>query len=180
MGVTCIFLLVPASFSLLSLCGSWCLRFWDKKFILLPSVKVAVFVREKVLAHTPLANAWSVFLWTSTLFFYVNATGAPFRQPLGYFLFIDTCNSFASPWIQMSSSCKIMFFWWCEKQTNHARTSPPLFYIFHFFSCGVDLLVTVSLVLSLSLFFFLPFFCIKNYLVYAHLIVFVLREIAPG
>ena len=70
----------------------------------------------------------------------------------------------------------------CEKQTNHARTSPPLFYIFHFFSCGVDLLVTVSLALSLSLSlsFFLPIFCIKNYVVYAHFIVFVLREIAPG
>ena len=27
------------------------------------------FLRERVLAHTPLTNAWSVFLWTSTFFF---------------------------------------------------------------------------------------------------------------
>ena len=52
-------------FPLLSLSGSWCLRCRHKKSVLLLSVKVAVLVREKVLAHTRLTNAWPVFLWTS-------------------------------------------------------------------------------------------------------------------
>ena len=135
---------------------------WDFETKSLFYCRVLKWLWERVLAHTPLTNAWPFFLWTSTFFFSVNATRVPFWQPLGYSLFIDTCSSFVSPWIQMSSSCKIMFFWWCEKQTNHARTSPPLFYIFHFFSCGVDLLVTVSLVLSLSLSFFFAFLLYKK------------------
>lgn len=161
MGVTSIFFSVPASFSLLSLSGSWCLRFWDKKFILLLRVKLPVLVREKVFAHTPVTNAWSVFLWTSTIFLgKCNRSSVPSDNHLViFYVSIHAVVSFLLEykvkWV--INSCKIMFFWWCEKQTNHAGMSPPLPYIFHFSFCFVDLHVTVSLAFF---FFLLPFFFI--------------------
>ena len=72
-----------------------------------------------------------------------------------------------------------MFFWCVKNKQIMLGRHAPLLHL-PLFSCGVDLLVTVSLALSLFLSFFLPFFCIKNYVVYAHFIVFVLHEIAPG
>ena len=63
-----------------------------------------------------------------------------------------------------------MFFWWCKKQTNHAGMSPPLLYIFHFFFCGVDLHVSVSLA-----FFFFSFCLSSLYEVHARFIVFLLH-----
>ena len=85
-------------------------------------------------------------------FFYVNATGAPFRQPLGYFLFIDTCNSFASPWIQMSSSCKIMFFWCVKNKQIMLGCHRPSFTSSTFFPVAL-IYSLLCLSLSLSLFF---------------------------
>ena len=74
-----------------------------------------------------------------------------------------------------------MFFWCVKNKQIMLGRHRPSFTSSTFFPVAlIYSLLCLSLSLSLSLSLFLPIFCIKNYVVYAHFIVFVLREIAPG